>query len=204
MNSDRRGFTLVEALIATTILSLIVTVIYMSFATTGRNVEQAEAARDMADLARTLTSRIANDITNAYYTNAMPETIFYGASMPGDEDARFDSISLTTLSSWRRSNTKETELCEIGYRFVPLAGGHGMKLLRREKRELNRDYPPLEGGSEYLITEHVTGMQLRYYDGAAWTDGWDSRTRNALPKEVEIQLALDDGSSYITRMEVGR
>ena len=40
------GFTLLEVLIATAIMSVIVTVIYMSFFTTGRNVEQAEEIRD--------------------------------------------------------------------------------------------------------------------------------------------------------------
>ena len=199
------GFTLVEALIATAILSLIVSVIYASFSTTGNNIEQAESARDLSDLGRTLTARLANDIANAYYNPAMPESIFRGKKGEDSADKiRFDSIGLTTLTNWRRPNTKETDLWEVGYRFEQKPDGTGMNLVRREKRELKKEPPPLEGGDDYLLTDRVAGLQLRYYDGASWTDEWDSNMKHALPREVEIQIALNNGASFITHVEVGR
>ena len=45
-NPKSGGFTLLEVLIAVAIMSGIVTVIYASFSTASRNVEQAEARRD--------------------------------------------------------------------------------------------------------------------------------------------------------------
>jgi hypothetical protein len=54
----------------------------------------------------------------------------------------------------------------------------------------------------------VESLKFRYFDIGAqqWVDEWDSRTKvatNLYPKAVEITLALDDGSTYITEVEVG-
>jgi general secretion pathway protein J len=210
------GFTLLEVLIAVAIMSLIVTVIYTSFSTTSRNVQQAEEMRDTADLARTLLAKLSDDIANAYVNTRMNSpvvlTIFYGKKGEADlkdEKIRRDDLSMTTLTNVRTPGTKETDLWEVGYFFKEKTNGIGFALMRREKRELSKDSPALEGGLEpYEVTDRVESLKFRYFDVGAqkWVDEWDSRTRGTsspLPKAVEITLALDDGSSYITEVEVG-
>jgi type II secretion system protein J len=204
------GFTLLEVLIATAIMAGIVTVIYLSFFTASRNVEQAEAIRDSSDMARTLVAKIADDLSDAYYNPAMnrPEviTIFNGKKEQTDstdEKSRHDSITLTTLTNWRRLNTKETDLWEVGYFFKPKPDGSGYVMMRREKRELSKDSPAGEGGIEYEITDRVKFFQLRYNEvGDTWYDEWNSTTRNRLPKLVEIALTLESGMTYSTYVEV--
>src|SRR5512134_2779574 len=71
LNPQSQGFTLLEVLIAVAIMSAIVTVIYMSFSTTSRNVQQAEEMRDTADLARPLLAKLSDDIANAYVNTRM-------------------------------------------------------------------------------------------------------------------------------------
>jgi len=200
------GFTLLEVLIAVAIMAMIVSVIYASFGTASRNVEQAEARRDATDLARTLMAKLASDITNAYFSPSMTETFFYGKkSGSGPDAARFDTLAFTTLTNWRRPNTKETELWEVGYWFEETAEKNGKALLRKEKRELNKDTPPLEGGTDFMLTDRIKSLQLRYFNGLVWTDDWDNRSLRsaALPKAVEITLVLDEGSFYSMQVEVG-
>ena len=214
-NSQSRGFTLLEVLLAMAILAVIMTVIYASFSTAGRNVEQAEAIRDETDLARTLLARLSDDIANAYMNSAMNSpailTIFYGkkeevegGAGAGDEKIRHDSISLTTLTNWRKPDSKEMDLWEVGYFFREKPDGKGYTLFRREKRELSKDLPALEGGVEYDITDRVGSLKITYSgNGSSWTDdGWDGKTKG-LPKAVEIALALDTGKVYATRVDVG-
>ncbi len=215
-NAERRtfnshGFTLLEVLIATAIMAGIVTVIYSSFFTASRNVDQAEKIRDTTDLARTLIVKLSNDIANAYVNQGMNypavTTIFYGKKVQpdtGDETKRNDGLYLTTLTNWRTPDTKETDLWEVGYYFKEKPDGSGSVLMRREKRILSADVPALEGGVEYEMTDRVKSLQFRYYNGSTWQDEWDSRSSQKLPTIVEISLLLDDGSAYMTQVDVGR
>lgn len=210
------GFTLLEVLLAMAILAVILTVVYASFSTAGKNVEQAEAIRDENDIARTLLARLSVDIANAYPkdSGSFPSvpTRFYGRKEEmdgvigtGDRKIRHDSINLTTLTNWRKRDSKEMELWEVGYFFREKPDGKGYVLFRREKRELSKDVPVLEGGVEYEITDRVESLQITYSDfGSTWTDdGWDSQSKGRLPKMVEIMLALDTGKVYTTRVDVG-
>ncbi len=206
---NRQGFTLIEVLLAMAILAAVVTVVYASFSTAGQNVERAEKVRDETDLARTLMARMSDDITNAFILGGNVSTGFVGKKEETEiegTDHRFDGLSLTTLTNWRRPGSKETELWEVGYSFKETPDGKGRVLVRREKRELTRDEPFLEGGEEYELTDRVADLQLRYTgDGGAtptWKDEWDSRQSSALPKRVEISLTLDNGRFYTTQVYV--
>jgi general secretion pathway protein J len=208
-NPKSKGFTLIEVLLAMAILAVVMTVIYTSFSAAGRDVEQAETIRDETDLARTLISRISDDISNAYVNRNMnysaPITIFDGKEEEvesGGEKIRHDSITLTTLTNWRKPDSKEMELWEVGYFFEEKPDGNGYTLYRREKRELSKDVPALEGGVEYEITDRVKSLQLRYYDGSNWSDAWD-KSLSKVPTAVEITLTLDTGKVYVTQVDVG-
>lgn len=212
-----RGFTLLEVLLAMAILAVVMTVIYASFSTTGNNIEQAERLRDETDIARTLVARLSADIANAYVKSNMPRTAsganitffrskkeeLLGELGKASEKIRHDNINMTTLTNFPRPNTGETELWEVGYFFKEKADGTGYLLFRREKRELSKDVPPLEGGEEYELTDQVESMQFRFLDsGGTWTDdGWDKG--NVLPKAVEVVIVLNTGKIYTTRVDVG-
>jgi prepilin-type N-terminal cleavage/methylation domain-containing protein len=204
------GFTLIEVLLAVSILAFIISVVYASFSTASRNVEQAETIRDSTDLARTLLIKMSDDIANAYVNTATTgQTIFFGKKEEvgtGNEILRHDSLSLTTLTNWRRMNSKETDLWEVGYFFKEKADGTGYVLMRREKRELSKDVPALEGGIEYEITGKVASLQFRYSnDGSTWSDEYDSRTKgNSAPKFVELGLMLESEETYSIRVGIGK
>jgi general secretion pathway protein J len=206
-NPHLNGFTLLEVMLAMAILTVIMTVIYASFSSAGRNVEQAETSRDRTDLARTLIAKMSDDIANAYYNPAMKEAIFYGKkSTTVDNEPRFDGIALTALTNWRKPDSKETDLWEVGYRFETAPEGQGQVLVRREKRDLDKDRTPLEGGTDMIITDRIKELRLRYYDGttSTWKEEWDTRTQGRLPKAVEIRLVLEDGPAFLTSVEAGR
>jgi type II secretion system protein J len=203
--SGINGFTLLEVLIAMSILAVIMTIIFTSFSTAGRNVEQAEAVRDSTDLARTLIARLSTDIENAYVKAMNVPTIFSGKKVlpeSGNDEIRHDELYLTTLTNWRRPDSKEMDLLEVGYYFRQKMDGTGFVLMRREKRELSRDVPALEGGVEYELTDRVRSLRYRYFYSTAVFDEWTNTT--SAPGAVEIALVLDDGSSYVTRVSAGR
>jgi len=199
------GFTLLEVLLAMSILAVIVTVIYASFSSAGRDVEQVESSRNRTDLARTLIAKLSADIGNAYYNQSLKDTVFYARPSTKEKDVpRFDRIALTTLTNWRKPDSKEMDLWEVGYRFEERPDGTGKVLMCREKREINKDNTVLEGGTDYEVTDRISELRLQYRDGSKWTDEWDSRIKYKLPNAVEIRLTLEGGSSFLTQVEAGR
>ncbi len=192
------------------ILAVIMTVVYTSFSTAGKNVEQAEALRDETDIARGLLVRLSSDIANSYIGQNMTTTFFYGkkeevnGESAGDAKIRRDSIAMTTLTNFPKRDSKETELWEVGYFFKEKPDGKGFTLFRREKRELSQDVRPLDGGTEYEITDRVESLQFRYSsDGNNWTDNGWPLSSSSQPKGVEIILILDNGKVYTTKVNVG-
>jgi hypothetical protein len=95
------------------------------------------------------------------------------------------------------------DLWEVGYRFETAPEG-GPELVRREKRDLDKERTPLEGGTDMIVTDRIGDLRLRYLDGTTWKDEWDTRTMGRLPRAVEIRLVLKEGPVYLTSVEVGR
>jgi len=200
------GFTLLEVLLAMAILAIIVTAIYGSFATAGRSVEQAEAVRDSADLARTLLARMTGDITNAWCRAGTTGTLFYGKKEEPEVEGnkvRKDSLALSTRTNWRRPGTKEMDLWTVGYFFRERPDGSGYVLMRRERRTLEPgEGIPIEE-TEYEITDQVESLRIRYTrEGRTWVDDFGGAASCDRPAAAEITLVMADGSVYLTQVDV--
>jgi hypothetical protein len=147
---------------------------------------------------------LSQDIENVYcqpVTNG--NVVFYGKKEEIEKDGkmhRHDSLALTTLTNSRKPESKETELWEVGYFFKEKDDRSGYVMMRREKRELSKDSLPTEGVVEYEITDKVQDLQLRYWDGAKWTDERGSTSQCMPPSAVEISLVLDTGKPYVTEV----
>ena len=200
------GFTLVEVLLAMTILAVIMTAIYTSFSAAGASVEHAEQVRDGNDLGRTLLALMTRDLANAYRRSDRKGTFFHGKKDEVEEEGgrvRRDSLALTTLTNWRRPDSKETELWEVGYFFKERPDGDGNVLMRREDRTVG-DEDAVDGAVEYEITDAVRSLQVRYWDGAKWIDDRGSDGMCVDPLPAEITLTLKDGRVFLTRADIVR
>jgi general secretion pathway protein J len=201
-----KGFTLLEVLLAMAILAFIAAVIYGSFATAIRSVEQAEAARDSTDLARTLFGRLTNDIANAWCKAGVTGAHFHGKKEEPEVNGtkvRMDSLSLTTLTNWRRPGTTETDLWAVGYFFRERPDGSGRVLMRKERRVLDVPSGQQAEEAEYEITDQVESLKIRYTsDGKTWLDDAGGATACFRPRAAELSLMLADGKAYQTLVDV--
>ena len=208
-NPKSKGFTLLEVLLAMSILALIVTVVYTTFSTASQSVQHAEAARDETDLARTLIARLSLDIENADCAHVAYGSVpvFYGKKEEVETEGvkrRHDNLAVTTLTNFPRPDSKETELLEADYYFKEKEDGKGYSLMRRENRELKQGVVPLEGGMEYEITDQVNDLRFRYSrDGSTWVDDWNNKgswCTAGKPPIVEMTLVLSSGKQYSTEV----
>ncbi len=189
---NKKGFTLVELLIAITVLSIIMSVVYKSFTASTEGIKRAEVVDDINSTARVIFLKLMDDINSAYfdqYNKNSKNNKFDGVSKR-DKELPQDSLSLISLSNLRMTrDAKETDLHEIGYylkeEYDYQKQEKRLYLFRREKKTIGVE------PEAYELTDEIGGIRFSYFgvDGK-WKDNWDSTM--GLPKAVEVEIILFD------------
>lgn len=185
------------------ILAVVMTTVYVSFSAAGASVEHAESFRDSMDLGRTLLAMMKKDLENTYCD--AKGSIFSGKKNEeevGNEQIRRDSLTLTTLTNWRKPESKETELWKVGYFFKERPEGDGYVLMRSEDRTVSGVDEVVDDTVEYEITDAIRSLQIRYGTGEQWKDEEGNGTSCSYPRGAEITLTMQDGTVLLTRADI--
>ena len=184
------GFTLLEVVISIGILVVIMTIVYNTFNSSMKAFTAMENQGNAYAQARIVLSRMSEEIASIYFSGQNRNTGLLGEDRD-EYDLPFDSLHFTSLSHVRWvKDSKESELCEIGYYLEKNEETRESFLFRRE--DWNVDGTLEEGGRPLELAEGVDGLNFRYYDGDEWVDEWDSRIKNELPNAIEVVLIMRD------------
>jgi general secretion pathway protein J len=199
-----RGLTLLEVLIASAILSLVASMIWVAFDQTARMRTKLSERQEHDHLARVAITRITRDLRSAFLSLHVNQeqraaaviTAFKGRS--GNGGSRLD---LTTFTHRRlRRGTHEGDACEVGYQLLDHRGDdgvRGMDLVRRESPRIDND--PERGGVIDVLIPGVKSFELSYFDDQTdqWTETWDSTQATGqvgrLPPRVRVTITLEEG-----------
>ncbi len=195
---ERNGFTLIEVLIAITILTVIMMVVYQAFTASTDGIRRAEAVDELNSMARVVFIRLVDDINGACLSLCgKDDNVSFVGEARRDKGLPQDSLKFTTLTNEIIvKDAKESDLHEVGYKLKKndgtnqgsrIEGKEVFSLYRKEKKAI-RVEPPVEG-TEYLLTDEIAGLRFSYFDGS-WKDNWDSRS--TLPKAVEVEIIFFD------------
>jgi type II secretion system protein J len=202
----RRGFTLMEMLVALMVFSLIITAVYSLFSS-GRMAADLGAHRSRMDQAgRAAIRALLADLRGAWgvYAISTLDTGFVGVH-EGTDDSPADTIAFIALNNHTPLSTPTATVSESGATTTASAiemdlskvawsvdtdEATDAKGLVRAKHKLITETAVITKKGEDLetIVEDVVGLRFRYYDGSAWTDTWDSTTTGILPKAVEVAV----------------
>jgi general secretion pathway protein J len=202
-----RGFTIVEILLAVTLLSIIVTVMYGTFHTMGRIMRRNERTKGAYQVARLIMSRVRQDLSCAYYSPTTANFVFRGEDRAGF-DGNADALTFVTAGhvvSGR--DVPEGDFAEVSYYLDDNNPGI---LVRRE--DLSPDDELEMGGQLQILGRNVLSLNFRYLDGTeaqdelsaedallaaataeerdAWKDEWDSDDTTYPPRSVKIDLSV--------------
>ncbi len=196
-----RGFTLLEVLVASAILSLVLAALYGVFSRTLASKRLAEERADRSRSARIVLLHMGEDLQasfpftrgNARFsgetrrTNAFPE----GA-------LSFVSSAQTPVSSAGH----ESDLNEIGYILLPDPARPGSySLVRRVNLDPGVTDPAADWSLEkdaYPLLSRIRGLRFRFFDGHTWREEWgQDDTRDKLPQAVEATLYLPDSHEEV-------
>jgi len=193
----KKGFTLVEILVATTILVIAMASIYVSFQGGVTAWAKGTARMEVYLNARAALDMMSREISSAM-VNGWPATTgrrmdFLGLSGSGTNDQLF-------FINPPRSNDTTGNLYEIEY------WRNGSDLMRHYAG-VSTDFTfptPTTSNSDTLIS-NVTRLGFQYYNGStsSWRDTWDSQVGAAeegtLPEAVKITITVQDKQGRQTK-----
>lgn len=186
-SSAERGFTLVEVLVAISILAILLTSVYGIFSSVSLARDRLDA--DSADYhrARVLFDRLGRELRGAYFQNRDRSLRFAGHTT----DNGMVELELTTSAASPLSQTG-SGIAKVHYLLAEdqETEADGLVLLRSEQ-PVHKQTDEKVSGMMRLIPG-IKSLSLRFYANGKWQSSWDGRTAG-LPELVEIQLRLGTG-----------
>ena len=181
----RRGFTLVELLVASSMLALLAAAGLAAFSAGTRSAAKAKRYGAMIAQGQAALRAMAADIRVVVTDDDLGLTVL---------DAQYEGRDTDTIDfiAARVKPVKE-ELgaagrCEVGYYIDNDPDTEARGLVRREDYTLDED--PLEGGTGFPVAEYVSELSLEFYDGLIWQSDWESEL--GFPRAIRIQIVVVD------------
>lgn len=199
-----KGFTLIEVLVAVTLLAVISFLVFQAMGSSTASKERFEKREEVFRSASLALERVSRDLAMAILVSdpellgvsssgeQMTKSVFIGANN-GDQD----KLTFDTLSHIRYlKDVKESDRAEVGWFLEPEEERTGLFVLK--KREASPpDAEPEDGGIVMSVLDGVKELNFRYYDlnKGEYGDEWDttkSDFANKLPRAVEVVLVIQD------------
>ncbi|MBW2162406.1 MAG: prepilin-type N-terminal cleavage/methylation domain-containing protein [Deltaproteobacteria bacterium] len=197
----RRGFTLLEIILAVSVLALVGTMIYGGFSQTALNKARIEEDVEQSRVVHMALERMVRELSMAFvstHVNPSPDLRVVETAFIGKDNGRDDRIDFTSFSHRRLyRDARESDQNEISYFVTEHPDDPDVQVLAR--REQNRiDDDPRRGGKSQILVENVEEFNLEYFDPllSDWVQTWDTEDvlaqPNRLPTQVRILLAVTD------------
>lgn len=175
------GFTLIEVLLAVSLVAMMATLVFGSLYVTTSAIEAARANSTHEQIMRS-TLRVMTDELSVGVGSAISPWMGINDQQDGQPA---DSVAFLTMGQFRGAESaKDTELVRIVYTR------DGDRLLRFVRRNI---YGLTDESVEQVeLATKVKGFNVRYYDGKnhLWRDEWDGRGRPGTPTAILLELTL--------------
>lgn len=218
-SAARRGFTLLELLVAVAMITIILSMVYGSYFATSRSAEACEARINLSQDARKVLEQIARQIrcsyapasahgTDAVSSSTQPSTLsrsgdglLSGKSefMPKDTICYFhgsqdgssgEFLHLVTTHPVSWQGDSKSGLFDVTYKFDRMRG----QLSFSQERFIGTSEDLVQARNWQPILTNVESIELTFFDGQRWLHEWDYKEKRRLPCAVRIGIAcVSDG-----------
>ena len=201
--AGKKGFTLVEILVAVAIIAAIISMVYGSYFATSKSAEACKIRIALSQQGRDLLAQMARQIRCCYIGSAKennhpdrkvsqqiearPENIlsyFNGSSGQTSGEV----LHLVTTSGISEGWAKKDGLFEVVYKFDK----NSNTLYLSNERLLDAPQSVVENRNWQLLAENITSIELAFSDGKQWLQNWDFREKMKLPLAVKINITCED------------
>jgi type II secretion system protein J len=179
----KTGFTLVEALVASTIGAFIALVAVGTLRTITTSAEIARENIESAAEVRFASNMIARDLLNLYREQNFRNMKLIGAVNESDE-----SSSVLTFYTVGRAKARigepEGDVYEVEYYLVKNEDNSALFRRLWPNPDPNDETP---GGILTVIAEDIEFFQVRFFDGEQWAGEWPEEME-VMPQLVEVNI----------------
>jgi prepilin-type N-terminal cleavage/methylation domain-containing protein len=190
--NNKGGFTLLETLIAASILVIIAAMVFESFAVTlsaGRGLEEEAELRHTA---RFIIRKMTEDMSSAsLYTNNQLGSFIGVDNKSSGQNA--DEIKFTGFGGRMIFTETASDQALVTWRAEAPVGSKRLTLVRGENHYITGFTEAKEMAEEMEVTSSLKSFDVRYYDNGTWLDGFNTAHTRRLPKAVELTFTLEDG-----------
>ncbi len=194
---NKSGFTLVEVMISVAILALIVSMLYIAFASSVKTMETGTEGGEIFRKAGVVLNRMAQEISCARLPSKEEEASTQYAFI--GEDKTEDGVpqdTLTFISTALPLQGPSRGIKQVGYYIAPDSETDKLALFMQEDTTPALVNSPENAAKGMLLAEGIEGLDLTYYDsqGREWKR-WDTTTpvfAKKLPQLVRISLFFKD------------
>lgn len=188
----KRGFTLLEVLVTTSLLTIILIPTLGIFVNVKNAVKDSDIVSDMNSSARCVLEIMSNDIASALVVDGNGSYQFKGSEIIANEG----ELYFVATTNNPNDIDDDTDQIEVGYK---LDGSGSLKTLKRYTDKTIDGTSPLTDGTATDLAHNVTKLNFEYYV-SSWTAGtYDSTTPNpdTVPKAVKIELSVRDENQKV-------
>ncbi|MCC5844781.1 MAG: prepilin-type N-terminal cleavage/methylation domain-containing protein [Verrucomicrobia bacterium] len=187
----RRGFTLLEILLALSILSIISVMIFGSFRSIVESVTATEEAMESLHHGEIVFEQLVSSMRSAAYFDSNPEAFTFlhepGLGNPPDDMLSWVTGTMAFLPP--RYPTRQG-LNRIFLSIEDIDGQRGLAV-SAYPHLLNPEDDQVEEIEPWMISPRVKGLRARFYDMRTeeWVDEWEDERQ--IPQILEITLFME-------------
>lgn len=202
-----RAFSLIEILVAASLLAIVGGLLLTSLSSSIDAKEQVEATSGRFHLVRSAMSRMVDEMAMAYLSG------HHAQSEPRTETGFLgerDSLKFTGFGYVPRvADEKKSDQRQLAYYLDNDAKTASESLYRREQANLDDDFE--QGGRALVLLPGVRELTFEYWDTVkeAWAEKWDAagvEHPNELPARIRITMvvAMDNGEEqrFVTQTKL--
>ncbi len=191
---SRRGFTLVELMLAILLLAVMMSIVYGVVVSTVQAAHRIEEITVGTETGPSILARLREDLEAAILPGKDGD-FFAGfdrrGTASGDRD-RVDLVSAVMAYGPERDGEEAVfhGVNEVGYQVIDSQVDPSVGVLYR-REDYFLDAEPLKGGRLTELYDRVRHFDLKYWDGENWKDDWSmKREKGKLPQAVKIELRI--------------
>lgn len=192
---NKNGFTLLEIMIAITILSFIMGIVYSSFSAISESDRQISLASESALKARNLFGLMSGELSSIFVPDTpkgggeKEDRLNYGLICTKEGDLQRINFTAALSDS---GSMNDVALKELGYYLMPKEEG-GYLLFKRIDATPDDDIG--SGGGDYFLMDGISSLRYEFMMSSNSmagdrVDEVEATNKGSLPKAIRVELSL--------------